>query len=87
MKKIGFTSIVLLILIDIFFIIGNVDKNNRIEKLEEEIKQKQIQIVENNSQIELLSTTKEKAMEDSELIDKEYKVWVHQNEKLQDILN
>lgn len=70
-----------------FFIIGNVDKNNRIEKLEEEIKQKQIQIVENNSQIELLSTTKEKAMKDSELIDKEYKVWVHQNEKLQDILN
>lgn len=87
MKKIGITSIILLILIDIFFIIGNVDKNNRIEKLEEEIKQKQIQIVENNSQIELLSTTKEKAMKDSELIDKEYKVWVHQNEKLQDILN
>lgn len=87
MKKIRIISLIIFLTVNIFLITQKYSLNNKINNIEEEINQKQEQINDNKSQIDLLTITKQEAMQNSELIEKEYKVWIHQNEKLEDILN
>lgn len=87
MKKIRIISLIIILFVNIFLITQKYSLNNKINNIDEEIKQKQEQINDNKSQIDLLTTAKQEAMQNSELIEKEYKVWIHQNEKLEDILN
>ena len=76
-----------MIVINVLLIVSNFYVNNKIEYTNEIITQKNQQIEYNKQQINQLESSIQQAKANSELVEKEYNVWVHQNEKLQDILN
>ena len=60
---------------------------NKIKLLDEDIFEKESLIENNDLQITDLSSKKDELVKNYELVKKEYKVWIHQNEKLENILH
>lgn len=60
---------------------------NKIKLLDEDIFEKESLIENNDLQITDLSSKKDELVKNYELVEKEYKVWIHQNEKLENILH
>lgn len=81
------TVIVILLLANMFLFANNLVIKNKIKSTDISIDEKKIQIDNNKSQIESLVSNKEKVEIENELVEKEYEVWIHQNEKLENLLH
>ena len=78
--------IVVLFVIGCFLFCMKIYVNNKLEEINSNIKEKEQLIMDNDSTINHLQASIEDAAKNNENIEKEYKVWVRQNEKLVDIL-
>lgn len=81
------TVIVILLLANMFLFANNLVIKNKIKSTDISIDEKKIQIDNNKSQIGSLVSNKEKVEIENELVEKEYEVWIHQNEKLENLLH
>lgn len=78
--------ILLLILTSIFLLCIIISLDNKNNRINHEIVEKEALIERNDSKINTLTLEIEDASNKSEYLKKEYKVWVHQLEKLENIL-
>lgn len=79
--------IITLLVIGAFLFGLRIISNNKIKLLDEDIFEKESLIENNDLQITDLSSKKDELIKKNELVEKEYKVWIHQNEKLENILH
>lgn len=79
--------IIVVLIVDAFLFASKIYLDKQIKQLDQTINEKEILIDNNNTQVDLLSSSIDSAIEDSELVQKEYEVWIHQNEKLEKLLH
>lgn len=78
--------IILLLIINVFLIFAKTTIDKKALNSNLEYENKNVEIHDNDLHINELKENIEKASKENELIEKEYKVWIHQNEILTDIL-
>lgn len=86
MKK-KFVIVLVLIAIDSFLLCTRIFGNKKSEELNRNIEEKEQLIIDNDLKISSLQATIAEAEKNNDNVEKEYKVWVHQNEKLENILH
>lgn len=79
--------IISLLTINIFLLCIFLFTNNKTKKLNKNIEEKKLMVEDIDSKIESLQKTIDEVVIDNINVEKEYKVWIHQNEKLENILH